>query len=99
MGYKTSVSCEPLLDRNVDELINKLSPYVTDTIWIGKPNLLLSRTKYNGYGDPETVEKCNELMSWITDPEFQLDLFNKYRNNPMIRWKHTLWTDIQKILK
>ena len=99
MGYQTSVSAEPLLDKNVDELIFQLSPFVTDTIWIGKPNLLLSRIKYNGYGDPETVEKSNELMDWITNPEFQLDLFNRYKDNSMIRWKDGLYKDIQKLIK
>jgi len=98
LGYQTSISSEPLLDRNVDELINKLSPYVTDTIWIGKPNLLLSRTKYNGYGDLETVQKCHELMEWITKPEFLLTLYNKYKDNQMISWKDGLWKDIRKPL-
>jgi DNA repair photolyase len=97
-GYRTSVSSEPLLDRNVDALINKLSPYVTDTIWIGKPNLLLTRTKNNGYGDPETVQKCNELMEWITNPDFLLTLYDKYKDNSMIRWKDGLWKDISRLL-
>jgi len=99
MGYQTSVSAEPLLDKNVDQLINQLSHYVTETIWIGKPNLLLSRTKINGFGDLETIERCNELMSWITDPDFLLDLFYRYKANPMICWKDGLFKDIQKLLK
>ena len=99
MGYQTSVSAEPLLDKNVDELINQLSHYVTDTIWIGKPNLLLTRTKINGFGDIETIERCNELMGWITDPEFLLNLYNSYKANPMIRWKDGLSKDIQKLVK
>jgi DNA repair photolyase len=99
MGYQTSVSCEPLLDKNVDELINQLSHYVTDTIWIGKPNLLLSRTRVNGFGDSETIEKCNDLMRWMTDPKFLYNLYSKYKDNSMIRWKHSLLSDIQKLIK
>jgi hypothetical protein len=99
MGYQTSVSGEPLLDRNVDDLISKLSPYVTDSIWIGKPNMLLSRTKMNGHDDPETIARCNELSSWISDPDFLQDLYNKYNDNPMIRWKSSIRKDFSKLLE
>ncbi len=38
-GYATSVSAEPLLDvRHARDLVDAVSPYVTDTIWIGKMN-------------------------------------------------------------
>ena len=70
MGYQTSISAEPLLDRNVDDLINQLSPFITDSIWIGKPNKLLYRTRINGWGDEETIKRCHELLEWINDPEF-----------------------------
>ena len=43
MGYQTSVSAEPLLDKNVDLLIETLSPYITETIWIGKAESLTQR--------------------------------------------------------
>jgi hypothetical protein len=99
MGYQTSVSGEPLLDRNVDDLISKLSPYVTDSIWIGKPNLLLSRTRMNGHSDPETIARCNELSSWISDPDFLQDLYNKYNDDPMIQWKSSIRQDIVKLLE
>lgn len=99
MGYQTSASGEPLLDKNVDDLINQLSPYITDTIWIGKPNKLLYHTKLNGHGDPETIEKCNELLSWITDPDFLSNLYSKYKDNPMIQWKGTTCKDILKLQK
>jgi len=99
LGYQTSVSSEPLLDKNVDELIMKLSPFITDSIWIGKPNKLLFRTKINGHGDSETIQKCNELLSWITDPDFLLNLYTKYKDNPMIRWKDSIRKDLSKLLK
>lgn len=39
-GYKTSVSVEPFLDENPFLLVEKLIPYVTESIWIGKMNYL-----------------------------------------------------------
>jgi hypothetical protein len=87
------------LDKNVDDLIYQLSPYVTDTIWIGKPNKLLYRTKLNGYADTESIERCNELLEWINDPKFILDLYSRYKDNPLIRWKDSISKDIEKINK
>ena len=37
-GWKTSVSIEPYLDANVIELVKKLEPFITDTLWIGPMN-------------------------------------------------------------
>ena len=98
MGYQTGVSSEPLLDRNVDDLVTILRPYITDSIWIGKPNNFLYRTRINGHNDPETIARCNELLSWISDPDFLLDLYNKYKDNPMIRWKESIRQDFSKLL-
>jgi len=37
-GYKTSISIEPFLDLNPFILVDKILPYVTESIWIGKMN-------------------------------------------------------------
>jgi len=56
-GFKTSISCEPALDGNTYELVQKLSPFVTDSIWIGLANRLKGNLKLNGHGNAETWEK------------------------------------------
>ena len=96
-GYQTSISMEPLLDKNIDGLIDKVSPYVTETIWIGKPNHLLYRVKMNGHKDTETINRCNELLGWINDPVFIKELYLKYKDNPMIRWKESIQKEIEKL--
>lgn len=98
MGYQTSISSEPLLDGNVDDLVNQLTPFVTDSIWIGKPNKLLYRTRINGWDDKETVKRCNELLQWIIDPNFLLDLYSRYKDNPRIRWKDSIYQDILRVI-
>lgn len=40
MKYKTSVSIEPFLDKDPIPLIEKVHPYVSETIWIGKMNYI-----------------------------------------------------------
>ena len=71
MGYQTSASAEPLLDKNVDDLISKLSPYITDTIWIGKPNMLLSGTRMNGHDDllPSEIQLLD-----VNESKFVMDI-------------------------
>ena len=39
-GYKTSISIEPFLDKDPFILVEKLIPYVTESIWIGKMNYI-----------------------------------------------------------
>lgn len=39
-GYKTSISIEPFLDEDPIPLILKLSPYVSESIWLGKMNYI-----------------------------------------------------------
>jgi hypothetical protein len=97
MGYKTSVSAEPLLDQDVDLLINTLSPYITDTIWIGKLEHPIKRLSSNGYNDQLTIQKAHELIKWQNDPNFIQHLYLTYRDNPMIKWKTSYLEEMSKI--
>jgi len=93
-GFGTSVSCEPMLDNNIDTVIDKCSPYVTETIWIGKVNHLLGikgrgGLDFNEHSDPATIAKAKELIVWQSD-ENTLKLYERYKNDPMIRWKESI---------
>jgi len=46
-GFKTSVSIEPFLDKNPIPLIRQLSPYVSESIWLGKMNYI-RRNSFRG---------------------------------------------------
>jgi hypothetical protein len=48
-NYKTSVSIEPFLDYNPEPLVKAVTPYSTESIWIGKMNYI----PRNGIGDVE----------------------------------------------
>ena len=43
--FATSVSCEPILDRNTLELLSSVGPWVSTTFWIGRANYLQSRPR------------------------------------------------------
>lgn len=88
-GYSTSISCEPMLDNQPYDLIESLLPYVTDAIWLGKPNFLLRRVSMNGYRDQKTLSNARNLMLALTD-DFILSLYEKYGDNPKIKWKESI---------
>jgi DNA repair photolyase len=89
LGFATSVSCEPLLDNKADELISRFSPYVTDTIWIGKVNNMMYRLRMNGYIDTETITRATKLMNDLSDNYF-IDLYERYKDNFQIKWKESV---------
>ncbi len=88
-GFKTSVSCEPMLDNNIDKVIEKVSPYVTDAIWIGKANFLSRRLKTNNCNDRETIKRARELMKWQSDMNIH-ELYKQYKKNKKIKWKDSI---------
>lgn len=88
-GFETSVSCEPMLDDNVEDVIEKVSPYITDSIWIGKANYLARRLRINGIRDKETIEKSRELMKLQSDGNIRR-LYKRLRKNKLVKWKESI---------
>ena len=88
LGYKTSVSCEPMLDQNINDVINLTSEYVTDSIWLGKMNDPTRRLKINGH--PDIPEEFKEGIKYWMDDENIFDLYERYHNDPMIKWKESI---------
>jgi DNA repair photolyase len=93
-GFSTSVSCEPMLDNSTDELVSELTPYITDSIWIGKANFLLRRLKMNGITDIETISKANELISSQSNDMIK-KLYEKLKSNKKIKWKESIKKIVQ----
>ena len=87
-GYSTSISCEPLLDEHFDVLYEKVSPYVNGSIWIGKMNSAVKRVRDNTAGT-FSMEKVSELVESQSDEKI-LDLFLRYKDNPIIEWKESI---------
>jgi DNA repair photolyase len=92
--FSTSISVEPLLDDNIDNLVTELQPYVTDSIWIGKMNFPGRRIKMNNSSTviPKYVEK---LIASQSDEKI-IKMWREYKNNPMIEWKESIKKVIEK---
>ena len=88
-GYQTSVSCEPMLDNNIGDVIDQVSPFVTDSIWLGKMNQLRGRLALNGEDDPVTMQRADQLIAWQSDGTIK-QLYSQYKDNPLIKWKESI---------
>jgi DNA repair photolyase len=82
--FRTSVSVEPMLDSaRIDDLISDLSPYVTHSIWIGTMNHL---GRFEKHADAVLKQAIEEVRVGQTDEVIKA-IYQRHKNNPMIRWK------------
>ncbi len=88
-GYKTSISCEPMLDDNIEDVIIKTTDYVTDYIWLGKINFLLRRLKMNGINDKESIDRAFMLLEDQSDSKIQ-KLYDNLKQCPKLKWKESI---------
>lgn len=88
LGFKTSVSCEPMLDLEIDKVVTFCKPFVTDAIWLGKANFLPDRLLKNG-ADQVMWLAAYELLRGQNDA-FIWELYRKYENDPKIKWKESI---------
>lgn len=88
LGYSTTISSEPLLDENFDELYKKLSPYVSGQIWVGKMNFPDRRVRMNSH-EKDTPEHVRKLIESQSDEKI-IALWKKYQDNPKVEWKESI---------
>lgn len=92
-GYETSISCEPMLDNKIGDVIAAVKPFVTHSVWLGKMNEMKHRLTMNTELTQELKNRANQLYNWQSDDEIKA-LYGTYKNDPLIRWK----SDIKKIV-
>jgi len=83
-GFRTSVSIEPLLDRDPTLLIRMVDPFVTETIWIGMMNhmerLNFTEEELPWYHDIQHINSLANIQ----------DIYSIYKDHPKIRWKDSI---------
>ena len=92
-GFQTGISIEPMIDAtNIDVLIADVSPYVTDSIWIGKMNHIGRFGKNAGRSLRKAIQ---DIKHGQTDSMIR-SIYQRHRNNPLIRWKDSIRKVIAK---
>ena len=88
-GFKTSVSCEPMLDGNIKKVIHDAKPYVTDAIWLGRVNNIRRILAQNAPDNKSVLSKADDLMALQTDP-WVMALYDTYKADPIIKFKDSI---------
>jgi len=83
-----------MLDNQIERVIKKVDPFVTETIWIGKVNRLLGTTgrgrlEFNGVLNKKTLQRAEELNEWQNNDNI-IKLYNRLKNNHKIKWKASI---------
>jgi DNA repair photolyase len=88
LGFKTSVSCEPMLDNNIEAVVSAVEPYITDAVWLGKMNQVKARLTINKA--PADVVQAAEALAKEQSDENIRDLYQRLKDNPKIKWKDSI---------
>jgi len=86
-GFRTSVSIEPMLDgENIARHVSNLSPFVTDSIWIGKLNNIKSRVRAETPEDQAAIQRVEDGQ---TDNRI-FQIYDSLKDKPLIKWKDSI---------
>lgn len=88
-GFQTSVSCEPMLDADIDSVVKAARPFVTDSIWLGRANRLRQIVAINRPGDSVARRMADSLMSVMSD-DFIRGLYDRHSNDPIVKFKDSI---------
>lgn len=88
-GFRTSISCEPMLDTNPSTIINAIRKYVTDSIWLGRVNQLPAGISMNCPQDDISKTAARDLLGAQTD-SWIMDLYSDWKSDKMIKWKDSV---------
>jgi hypothetical protein len=86
-GFKTSVSCEPLLDTD-SSFVYELLPYMGDTLWLGKMNFIIPRVDTKGWTEKD-FGYLDEVKQACSD-EYIKGLYAEFKDVPRIKWKESI---------
>lgn len=94
-GYRTSISAEPLLGglEMAQAILAAVRPYISDTVWIGKMNKISQRVDQSLPGIAEAVRAIEAAQ---TDENI-LGLYHTLKDDPVVRWKDSITSTIQRL--
>ncbi|MBT4819107.1 MAG: hypothetical protein HON70_25595, partial [Lentisphaerae bacterium] len=88
-GFATSVSCEPMLDGEIQAVLGEVERFVSDFVWLGKANLLCQRVGANCPGDEEALNRARGLMAQ-QNSQFIWELYHRLKDHPKVKWKESI---------
>ena len=94
-GWRTSVSIEPMLEGadHTPAIVHAVSPFVTDTVWIGKLNKARLRVDLT---IPENLKAVERVERMQTEQEI-FKLYHQLVAHPKVRWKDSVQEALARI--
>ena len=83
-GFRTSVSIEPFLDSDPQQLVHEVAPYVTESIWIGPMNYI-PRNSIS-----EEDQPIYDHMRKNIDVSHLKEIYEDLKDFPKIRFKDSM---------
>ena len=84
LGFKTSVSMEPMIDYFPEILVKKIDQWVSGTIWIGIMNHMsvndFTKEELSWYGEMQTINSKEHVQI----------VYDRLKMHPKIRWKDSI---------
>lgn len=81
LGYKTSVSSEPMLSLDQETLYQEIKNYITDSIWFGK---------LNNHNISEENRYFAEMIRVNTSDQYVMALYERFKGNDLVKWKESI---------
>jgi len=93
--YHTSVSCEPLLEPGLNEVIGlfeELKPYITDSLWFGKLREFDKRVDMDKVTSEEEERFVNPLKKAQSDQAIWAlyNHYNQLQKERIVKWKDSI---------
>jgi len=86
-GFATSVSIEPMLDSgDIFGLVEELSPFVSQSIWIGLMNKIKERVPLDS---DRTRKEIARIEAGQSHEKIRY-IYGRLKKNPLIRWKESI---------
>lgn len=82
--FKTSISIEPFLDYDPARLFKTITPFVTESIWIGKMNYIARR------GISKKEKRPYNMIRQNYESRHLLEIYDQLRRSPKIRFKDSV---------
>lgn len=83
-GFKTSVSIEPFLDYDPTELIEEVTHFTTESIWIGRMNYI------SCINPSEEERRYIDKIRKNYETAHLWEIYNKLKGQPLIRFKDSI---------
>jgi hypothetical protein len=75
-----------MLDNKVENVVEEVKPFVSESIWIGLPNMLRSRVSTN---NPALHPEANKLLNSLSKDRVK-SIYNKYKTTKKIKWNNSI---------